>query len=302
MANQFKIPKLNPFWFVPNTASPGIHFDDSWACEQIKSWERQVHYKQKWKKSDTTKLQIRSSLAPDTLKVYDINGVVVKTIAWTAVVNAVNYKVYELTFDISDKPEGTYFIYMRATFGSIDWASVSEPIHSKTSWPDTILITYKNSYNKDDVTFTTGVEFKFRLEAAIMDMNPERDRSAFVDQTHDVFNIYGTPYETFQLEVGKAPGVAPYILSILNRIFTCDYINIENRLYQSNDGSKVEMNRIKGYPLVGGKIEIIPAQNRTSLEFNDTTEPQLAIVTAYQMETNFFAGHVEVEVIDVDTP
>jgi len=300
--NHFKIPFLNPFKFVPSTATPNVvsDFDGAWACEQIKSFERNVYYKQKWKKSETTKLQIESSIAPETLKVYNSSGIQVKTFTWSAVYSGTNYSIYETTFDISDLAEGVYYLYQRVTLLSIDWKAISEPIHSKASWSNTLLITYKNSYNDQDVAFSTGVEFKFRCEAGIMDYNPERDRSAYVNQIHDVENLSGVPYRTFKLYIGEAPGVAPYIIDLLNRIFCCDSINIEGKYYQSNEGSKWEVTRIKGFPLIGGSIEIVEAVNAMSQEFSDTTPLSTGLVTAYNIETAFFGPGSLVPVIDIE--
>jgi hypothetical protein len=302
MANFFNIPLLTPFKFVPSTNSPNTvsDFDGAWACEQIKSFERKVYYKQKWKKSDTTKLQIESSIAPETLKVYNAEGVIVKTFAWAAVYSAVNYTVYETTFDISDLAEGVYYLYQRVTLLSIDWKAISEPIHSKTSWPNTLLFTYKNSYNDQDVAFSTGVDFKFRCEAGIMDFNPERERTAYINQVHDTESLSGVPFRTYKLYIGEAPGVAPYIIDLLNRIFCCDSINIEGKFYQSTEGSKWEVTRAKGYPLIGGSIEIAEANNVMSLQFADIAPLATGIVTAYNIETAFFGPGSLVPVTDIE--
>lgn len=301
MANHFKIPLLWPFKMVPSTSTPGIHFDDAWACEQIKSFERQVYYKQKWKKADTTTLVIESSLAPTALKVYNRERTIVKSINWTAAYTAINYTIYTLTFDISDLAEGVYYIYQRATFGSIDWKSISEPIHSKASWSNTLLFTFKNSFNDQDVPWTLGFDMKFRCEAGIMDFNPERDRAAYVNQSRDVTNLSGIPYRSFKLYIGKAPGVAPWVVDVLNRIFCCDSIDINGKKYQSDDGSKWEVTRAKGYPLIGASIDIVEAVNSSSLEFADTTPIAPGILIAYHMETGFFGDGALVQVTDIET-
>lgn len=302
MANHFKIPLLNPFKFIPHTDTPGIHFDDDWACQQIRSWELNATYKQKWIKAKTTKLQIESSIAPETLKVYNSSGVQVKTFTWSAVFTAVNYKIYECTFDISDLAEGIYFLYQRVTMGGIDWKSISEPIHSKASWPNTVTIKYKNSFNDFDIAFTAaGIEMYFTVDAAIMDFEPERDRTSYTNQTKDVATLKAVPSRSFKFHVGEAPGVAPWIIDMLNRIFCCDYISIESKQYQTAEGSKWDINRVKGYPLIGASIELVEAFNNQSLEFADTTPLAEGIVTAYEIETDFFGPSAIVPVTDIET-
>jgi hypothetical protein len=298
--NHFRIPYIFPFKMVPSTATPGIHFDQAWSREQIKSFEARAYYRQKWEKADTTLLQIESSIVPDNLKIYNSLGAVAKSIPWTAVYSATSYSIYQLTFDISDLAEGVYYLYQRVTQGPIEWKALSEPVHMKTSWPGTLLFTFKNSYNDQDVSWTTGIEMKFRCEAGIMDFQPERDRTAYINEIHDVASLNGVPYRSFKLYIGDARGVAPYVLDILNRIFCCDSIDIQGLKYQSADSSKFEVTRFKGYPLYGGSIEITEALNRQSLEFADTTPLAPGILVAYNIENAFFSPGSLVPVQEVE--
>lgn len=301
MANHFIIPRLNPFWFVKNQATPGIHLDDSWWCERIKtSFMRRVKYCQKWVKTDTTILQIESSIAPDTLKIYNESGTVAKIIAWTEVFAEVNYKVYECTFDISDLPEGKYWLYQRAALMSVDWPSISEPIHSKANWPNTVLITYKNSYNRDGIAWTTGVEMKFRVEAAIMEDEPDAEITSYINQTRDTEILDGTAFTKYKLFIGDAAGVAPYILNILNRIFLQNYTSIEGKKYVRNGNVQVEVTKQKNYALQAGSLEIVEADNLDGLHFSDPAPIAPGIVTAYNIETTFFGPGALIPVTDVE--
>lgn len=300
MTNHFNIPLIWPFKMVPSTLTPGIHFNDDWHSSQVRSWEMKRYYQQKWKKSDTTKLQIESSILPSNLKVLSKDGAVVKQFTWSAVLSEIAYKIYETTFDISDLGEDVYYLYQQVAFGSIDWKYVSEPISSKAAWDRTLLFTYKNSFNDQAVAWTaTGMEMKFRCEADIQQPDFLRDRAAYINQTRDLVNLSGIPYNAFKLEIGDAPGVAPYIIDILNRIFCCDSIDIEGLKYQSDDGSKWAVNRIKGYPLIGASIDIVPAVNKAAQQSADVTPLSSGIVMAYNIETAFFGPGSLVPVTDV---
>lgn len=301
MANHFNIPLIWPFKMVPSTTTPGIHFHDDWACKQVRSWEMKRYYRQKWKKSDTTKLQIESSIAPDNLKVLNQYGAVVKQFTWATVLTEISYRIYETTFDVSDLDDGVYYLYQRVTFGAIDWAYISEPISSKATQDRTLSFKYKNSFNDQDVAWTaTGLEMLFRCEADIQEPDFPRDRAAYINQTRDLVNLSGIPYNQFKLVIGDAPGVAPYIVDILNRIFCCDSIEIEGLKYQSDEGSKWEINRVKGYPLIGAQIDIVPAKNKTSQQSADTTPLASGIVMAYNIETAFFGPGSLVPVTDIE--
>lgn len=299
--NHFNIPLIWPFKMVPATQSPGLHFDDAWACEQILSFEKKAYYRQKWRRSVTTKLQIESTLLPEALKIYRNDGTVAKSIAWTIVFSAVNYKKYELTFDISDLPEGIYFIYQQVKFeDAINWPAISEPIHSKNSWPNTMQLTYKHSFNDYGVAWTTGIEMKFLVEAAIMQMEPKRERTDYINQTHDTATLKAVPYREFVFEVGTATGVAPWVADLLNRIFCCDSIDIEGMKYQARTGAEGKITRAKNYPLIGWSQDIVPAVNKDSLQFASTGDLEPGLVAAYNIQTGFFGGPSTVPIIEVE--
>jgi hypothetical protein len=299
--NTFKIPLIWPFKMVPATPTPGIHFDDDWTCNQIKSFETKVYYQQKWVKTDVTKLQVESSVVPASMQIYSRTGQVVKTINWEQVFAGTSYSIYELAFDIHDLPDGIYFIYAKATFGGIDYPAISEPIYSKSAWPNTLLFTYNNSFNDFGIAWTTGIRMKFRCEAAIMDFTPQRGATDYVDQLADKTVLSGYPSRQLKLYVGDQRGVPPYVPDILNRIFDCDSVDINGKNYTA-DSDKWEINRVKGYPFVGASIDIVPSVNEYSLEFSDvaTLSGHRGRPYGYNIETEFFGPGAQVPIIEVE--
>ncbi len=301
MANYFNIPRANPFRFVPATDTPGIHMDDDWSCNLIKSFERKVRYFQKWERADLTKLQVESTIMPAPLKLIDGYGITIKVFPWVAVFSGVTVSNYETYFDVRDVPvDGVYFLYQEVDFLSLSWKAISEPIDIRDKQPGTLLIEYSNSYNDWDVAFTTGIVMKFRCEAGIMDYTPERTRNAMVNQVADVTQLSGTPSRSFKLYIGDARGVAPYVVDILNYIFVCDRIIIAGREWQSSIGSKIEVTRIKGYPLIGAAIEIVEAKNRAALQFADVEVSLPGFITSYNIETAFFGPGALVPINEID--
>lgn len=300
MSNHFKIPKANPFWFIKATATPGVHFDDDWACAQIKSYEATATYRQKWLRAKTTPIQVESSIAPQDLKVLDQNGDDVKTIAWAVVFTGVSYSIYEAEVDFSDLPEGVYYLYVAAVFEAINWPAITEPIHVRDSWDNLLEYRYYNTFNDFDVAWTTGIQMRFFCESAIKEFTPDRDRTSYVNQVRDTATLKATPGRSFKLWIAEGGGVAEWVVDLLNRIFCCDRIVISDKEYQSADGSKWEVSRVKGYPLVGATIDIVEAKNLMSLEYADTTPLTPGIVAAYEIETDFFGPGSTVPVIDVE--
>lgn len=304
--NHFKIPKLNPFQFIKEP-QVGTGFDEAWARNQIKSWDFPIFYQQKWQKSETTKLQIECSVTPNDLLVINRWGQTVKSFNWSIVLDAIGYKIWECTFDISDQSEDVYFLYQLTEFGSLSWPAITEPINCKANWPDTLMFDYTNSFNDFDVAFTaTNITFKFRVEGHIPphEIILKRDSSEYVNQNNRITLLKGYPNEAFNLYVGgtnRDDGVAPWVMRLMNRIFDCDKVLINNKQFAALPGSEWKTTAIKGYPLITGSLEIAETDSNSSLEFADTTPiASNGIVVAYDFDTDFFGVKATVPIDDVE--
>lgn len=290
MSNYTDIPLLSPFKFVQSTVR-NIHFDGDFAINNIKSFEANICYLQKWQKADTTLIQITSTIAPNDLQIYKADG---KTVAFSIpftlkATPTPGTMVYECLVNFSTLADGIYYLYISGSLMTNSFAFISEPIHVKAMHADTMLFTYYNSYNAFKTFFTTNYKASFRCEAGIMDFAPERERASYVDEIHDVKTLSAVPYRQFKLFIGTAAGVAPWVLDLLNRIFACDNVTIEGLQYETTEGAKWEVNRQKGYPLYGGSIDIVEAKNLYSNQIaSGLITP--GIVAAYDINTNLFGG------------
>lgn len=302
MISELNIPFLNDLKFVPNTASPGIHFDDDWMYNQIKSFERKVNYYRKWQVGESSIVQIESTLPPDDLKFFDCTSTMVLSIpfAITADGEDLGTKIYEAVVNLDTLPVNkVYYPYIKASFMSVLYEAIGEPIRLQTLWPGTLLFSYRNSYNDFGVAFTTGIQFNFRCEAGIMDFQPDSEDADYIDQIHNVERESGTAFRTFKLYIADEKGVAPWVLDLLNRIFICDYVVIRKEVteiglqYSKNTGAKWEINRVKGYPLYGGSLEIVPTKNASGLQFSTAGGFAPGLVTAYNMNSNFFGTTIQ---------
>lgn len=304
MTTILNIPFLNPIKFVPSTPTPGYpHFDSDWAFNQIKSFETKAQYYQKWQVGDITTIHVESSILP-ILEIHDCTGSK-KTIPFVKVADGLELGVgiYEATVNLDDLAVNkVYYAYIHASYGSVNFAAISEPIRLQSSWPGTLLFSYKNSFNDFGVAFTTGVQFNFRCEAGIMDFQPENESADYVDQIHNVEQLSGTPYRTFKLYIGDERGVAPWVLDLLNRVFVCDFVEIEGLQYSKNTGAKWELNRVKPFPLFGGSLEIVPTKNISGLQFMSDESIQEGMVMAYNIDTDFFGTTTDDEhILDIQT-
>jgi len=304
MSNYLNIPFVLPFKFLPNTATPGIHFDDDWACEQIRFGQMNRFYAQKWKRAVTTKLQVTSTIPPDDLKLYDVNKAVVKSFAWTVTgIGVGNERVYECTYDVSTgvATDGYYWLYLKAELLSVKFEAISEPIYIKNDHRNVREFVYKHSMNDFGVIWTTGITMTFMCEADIREYDFEHDRNEMVDQVHNISDLSAFPFRSAKLLIGEAPGVAPYIVDIANRVMCCDHVLFKSLLIKYAEGSKKwDTNRAANYPLIGASIAIMPAKNNSSLQFNDEDPIAPGIVTAYSIDQGFFGTANIVHITDFE--
>lgn len=304
MSNFANIPFVSPFKFYPNTDTPGVHFDDDWMYNRIKQFETKRRYYQKWQRGDETPLQVPCSFLPEDLKFYNSKGEVKKSFPFTLKANsaALNYGIYETdNINLDDQVDDIYYAFFKATYLDVTITAISEPIELRDSHQNTMQFEYWNSFNDQGVIFSTGIKYKFRCEAGIMDFQPDRERASYTDLIHNVSTLSATPFRTHKLYIGEAPGVAPWVLDVLNRIFCCDKVKIEGLQYETTDGAKWEINRFKGFPLFGGAIEITEAQNRSSLQLNDLASSEEGIILGYNIETDFFGtGGTNRAIIEIE--
>lgn len=307
MANYINIPIIWPFKMLPVVlGTPGIHFDDSWTFEQRKTWQSKTRYFQKWVKSEKTFLQIESSVAPDPLKILNVDRSIAKSINWVAKVVATGYTIYELEFDVTDlTTDRKYFNYQKIEGGPIKWEAISECIWVKDNWPETIAFKYKNSYNSQDVAWSTGIEMLFRCEAWISPLiEPKRVRSDYTNQKRNVETLSSVPYRIFKLYIGGTSqdiGVPPWVIDLMNRILSCDSVEMSGKKYQSDAGSEWEIGKTNTWSLMTGIIDIVESKAQNSLHFNDDTTAGKSILVVYQIKTKFFGGEQLVQVTDSET-
>lgn len=297
MANFTNISFLSPFKWVPVNSTLN-HFDEQWNYDQIKSFEVKKCYKQKWQFGDETPQQMVSTVAPSDLKVYNSSKVLVKSIPWTLISNGGSLgNLYECIVNLDSDggspatslPAGTYYLYQQCTLLSYNYEVISEPIEVKTFHPNTRVITYSNSKNDFGCYFNFGTKFKVRVEIDLTDFEPDNETFSYVDQIHNNQILSGTPFRKWKLSVGRAPGVADYVADLLNRIFVCDTVRIDGKLFCKVQGAKWEPNRVKGYPMAGWTLEVTEQINLSGLQYNDGTPLAPGIVLGYGIRTPLFS-------------
>ena len=286
MTNVTDISLLCAFKFL-RTDQVSIHFDGNYFSKNIKPFERPVCYFQKWQRADTTLVQINSTIPPDPLKIFNSTGTV-KTIAFTNVGTvSLGVSIYHCLVNFSGVVDGIYQLEISGAVGLNTFQYYSEPISLKDFHPNTLLFRCFNYVNDFGVIFTVNYQIFFRCEAAIMEPDFKNERFAFTDEIHDVKTLSAVPYRDYKLQIGEAPGVAPWVIDTLNRVFSCAYVDIQGVEYAVIEGGKWSVNRQKAYAMIGAEIEITEGKNLQTNQINSGfTSP--GIVTGYEIDTNFF--------------
>lgn len=307
MANFIQIPKCSPVKFYESKTVTGIGFDQDFAFNQIKSFERKVTYTRKWQRgSDTTPIQVQATLLPGPIQVMDCNAVVVKTIVFTLALPGDGYNVYEAVIDLDNLPDNVYYLYSYTSLFALSFKIISEPIFLKDYWSNTLMFEYSNAVNDFEVIFTTSIKYRFRCEAGIMDFQPDGEATDYTDQVHNIEILSGSPFRTFTLYIADEKGVAAWVLDVLNRIFYCNKVVISQDgtngiQYVKPANAKWAISRQKGYPLFGASAEIQEAINSNSLQLNSLDSLTPGFIKAYNIETGFFGNGTEVIITEIQS-
>lgn len=301
MANEIYLPISNPIkWMEVDPAElPQYltkHFDDYWQKEQLRDWETQVYYKQKWQTSDAVYEQYESNFAAIQLDVLDCSGVSVLTLPATQVrenLNLPGFYIYELTLSWAAFDPGTY--YLKLTLGDGTTVMVSEPQEIAETWPNTILFEYYNSTFHGDVVYETGIQFGLRCEAFINRLEPGNERTAYRDQKQNPTILKSVPFRGFKLEIGHFTGIPDWMIDKLNWVWSCDNVLCDGKSFAVAEGGQFEETEVeKIYPFRMWTLPIQEGVNRYSKIVNPELNPNKKIIIAGLIDATIFGDLTDV--------
>lgn len=258
----FLIPPINPIRFI----QPGGRLDRLSAAELLNSFQQPECYAQKWQTDDVTTIQVLSEFE-FTFRLFDLAtagevDAIVPVLMDTSIVGQ-SFSVYQVTLSFAGLDPGYYYCQVDYTDENEEEISlISEPLNVEEEHPETLLFSYRNSENNFSVVFDTGIEFRVRVEGVIELFNPETDDVIYNDQMRNATLLDSIPYRSWTLYIGNAPGVAYWMCDLINRVMSCDGVEIDGDAYTKKVGSAWEMKRAEEYPLAGMTVEIVPVENR----------------------------------------
>lgn len=290
MAQIFEIPPINPIKlykqsdifgpaiagfnafnaFDPNINDKGM--DSDFFYRNLRSWMTKRNYWQPYQQGDSITLQwvgLDDEAGPTityVVRILDCNGTVVKSANASSTAVGSSY-IREVEIPLYDVLEGKYFVQIQnlSLLTNYDFWVISEGIEVKQYHANTSLIKYSNTSNDQGIFWETGLIMQKRIHA-YMKVNPDAKFNVYEDQPLNLQMLSGVPFREWILSIGvDSKPFPPYELDILNRVFLCDTLQIDNTLYTLNEGAKFEVQQADKFPLMTANIAMREKVNNQDL-------------------------------------
>ena len=308
------IPHLNPVQFVPLgiTLPAQYHYknmDQWWYSEGISRYVSQPAYAQKWQTNDLIELQLQTNgLGPVKVELLDCSGTVRDTVSFSTVSDPAVITpqvLYQATVSLSGYTEGLYYLLITAGTGETIAQVISEPLHIAADHPETMLLEYSNSRNKQACIFSSNYLPNIRFEGWIDSFKPESTFTTYVNQPADIQLLNGIPHRSLRLNIGSNAGIPDYVADKVNRILLLTSTKIDGVDYTRDTDAKMESVVTPGTPLKYWSIVIRPAENRDGLSVSTDGTLDGGLTVVYNINTKSFgdgSGQNDntVQVTDVD--
>lgn len=244
----FEIVPLNPIRFTD-----AISYDFKHAHPKC--------YWQKFEILDSTQIQILSEDTDITLTAHDFHtDEELHTFAVSEIPTLLvgqPFKVFESLINWSVLGEGRYYLKMENSDNTL----FSEPIWIAEDHPGTLLFRYRNSENNYSVVFDTEIIFTLRVEGDIQNFTPRFDDEIYNDQKRNASKLSSIPFREFTLFIGATQGLPDWMTDKVNRVMSCDMIQIDSEWYEKMPDAEWEMARQEEYPFAGMQLSIMPTNN-----------------------------------------
>jgi hypothetical protein len=167
--------------------------------------------------------------------------------------NTVNFNVYEfLVNNLGETADGEYYFKVKAIDNSKTDEFVSEPFLLKVKHDGTNLIEYRNFDNAFDMTYTTGIVCRIRVESTLFKRLPGGTREVIRNTDESLHKLAARKRRGFLIEFWLLP---PYMHEKLSVIFDHDLIKINGVEYQTEEGLS-DPKYITRYKLANSEIKI----------------------------------------------
>ena len=289
MADNFLyIPFINPVKFFDTTRANLAkyftkHFDEWLFMERLNYWQQRESFHRPWQVEDIINLQFESTFDPIIVELLDKYGIPRITLpALTGMPNQYIPGTYsfEVEMSLAGLPTGCYVMRITAGSGVGQKILRSDVLFvSATPLKYSLCLEYWNSRYHEDVLFETGIKFQYRTWGNIGFLEPTRRDELYRDQRNNPALLNSKTGRQFPVFFGDHRGCTDDEIDLLNRIWSCDNVLIDNKAYCIADGSKFEFIVVDKYPKRGVKLTVEEGINRNSRIFavnTDTTKKIMA--------------------------
>jgi len=286
MDNSIIIPYLNPvkFYKVGRANLDKYftkHFDDFMFTERLYSWQDQNDYIQPWQTTDIINLQFESTFDPiivELLDKYDQQVLLLPALVGLPNKYYSNTKSYEISMSLAGLPSGCYRMRVNAGIGDeqgiyiSNWMYISSTPYNCPS----LMLEYWHSRFHEDIIFETGIKFQYRLFGHLGFLNPGRDIEGYKDEKYNPSILSSRTFRKQEVVFGDEYGLPDDVIDILNRIWGCNNVMMDNKSFAAITGSAFEFETAdRRYKKRGVRMEVEEGNNRASNIFavdTDTTK------------------------------
>jgi hypothetical protein len=298
MTNQFYIPFINPVKFYDVGATflnkyHTKHLDDAKFEDRLLPWQSDEVYEQIWQTDDIIYLQFESTFSPIVVELIDELGASIITLP--ALIGLPNKFIpglfsFEVGLSLGGVTTGCYKIKITAGISGPNLKTFisGEQYISSTPLQNSLLIEYYNSRYHQDIIFETGIKFQFRCFGYLGFMDPGRSDVMYRDEKYNPSLLNSHIIRQWPVFFGNERGLPDETIDLVNRIWSCDNVKIDNKNFSIADGSKLEFTTESDYPMRGLKLTVEEGINRNSKIFDVTIDPNKKLVTSIIVEAKVF--------------
>ncbi len=299
MADNFlHIPFLCPvkFYEVGYTQLPTFqtpHFDDYKFEDRLLPWQGLAEDVRTWQNTDIIHLQFTSSFDPIVVELINEEGEIFITLpALIGLPNKFIPGTFSFQVSMSLAGLSTDCYRLRITAGAAGpfqkvYLSNCQYISDEVI-PNTLLIEYWNSRYHEDVIFETGIKFQMRIYGHLGFLDPGRNDERYRDQRYNPALLNSRTLRQWPVYFGNEHGLSDDVIDLLNRIWSCDNVLIDNKAFGVSDNSKFEFTGEDYYPKRGVKMTVEEGINRNSKIFTVETDPTKKMMVNLIVEAKVF--------------
>jgi len=300
MDNILYSPELNPVIFFDEDRATTDefqtpHFEDFPFAERGQEWYQSGAFKQLWQTTDIIELQFSSQFDPiiiSLLNEHDVEVITLPALIGLPNIYYPNTWSFEVSMSLAGLPTGCY--RMKRTLGA---AGPSQVIQyspymyiSSTPIPGTIWVKYWHSRFHKDVIFETGKQFGIRVKGWIDYDRQGRKlkQELYRDERYNQTVLNSKSAKNIPVYFGDEFGLPTDILNILEQVFECDHVEIDNKPFGMAEGATLEYIDIEGYRMRGLNTIIEPGINRSSRITTVTTDPTKKLTYGIMVDKKVF--------------